>query len=314
MITKPNGAREVSTATRGVIASRRWGVAWTLSVILMLLAGGDASALTDEEVFRGFQFNFINPGARALGLGGAYIAAADDATAAEANPAALHYVKRQELFGEYRSVSQEKQVFDVTSVMGDIGDPAAPEFPFVDLSTQTVQEDQSFPSFFSYALPFTIRKARFTFAASRTTILDVTTNVQDPGTSLDFAFEGFPVWINPNAEPGDNPVQQYAVQNASAGGLDATIFNNNVSFSGSVGNFSFGITAAQANLDIENHGLKVFIWDTGPNLMDRVLAAPHGAIIWSGLLTTATRAMIEVFPSNQAETEEYRRIRETFFA
>ncbi len=65
---------------------------------------------------------------------------------------------------------------------------------------------------------------------------------------------------------------------------------------------------------IENHGLKVFIWDTGPNLMDRVLAAPHGAIIWSGLLTTATRAMIEVFPSNQAETEEYRRIRETFFA
>ena len=64
---------------------------------------------------------------------------------------------------------------------------------------------------------------------------------------------------------------------------------------------------------VENHSLKVFIWDTAPNLRDRVLAAPHGASIWKGLLSTATRPLIEVFPSNQAETEEYRRIRQTFF-
>jgi hypothetical protein len=64
---------------------------------------------------------------------------------------------------------------------------------------------------------------------------------------------------------------------------------------------------------VEYHGLKVFIWDAGPNLRDRVLAAPHGASIWKGLLSIATRPMIEVFPSNQAETEEYRRIRETLF-
>ncbi len=65
---------------------------------------------------------------------------------------------------------------------------------------------------------------------------------------------------------------------------------------------------------IENNGLKVFIWDTGPNLKDRVLAASHGATIWSGLLSTATRVISEVFPSNQAETEEYGRIKQTFFA
>lgn len=64
---------------------------------------------------------------------------------------------------------------------------------------------------------------------------------------------------------------------------------------------------------VEHHSLKVFIWDTGPNLRDRVLAAPHGASIWKGLLSTATRSMIEVFPSNQADTEEYRRIRQTLF-
>jgi hypothetical protein len=64
---------------------------------------------------------------------------------------------------------------------------------------------------------------------------------------------------------------------------------------------------------IEHHDLKVFVWDCGPNLRQRILAAPHGSAIWSGLLSTATRQMIEVFPSNQAETQEYLRIMETFF-
>ena len=63
----------------------------------------------------------------------------------------------------------------------------------------------------------------------------------------------------------------------------------------------------------DNHGLKIFIWDVGTNLMDRVRAAPHGAAIWDAVLSTATRPMIEVFPSNQATTEEYLRILRTMF-
>jgi hypothetical protein len=64
---------------------------------------------------------------------------------------------------------------------------------------------------------------------------------------------------------------------------------------------------------VENHGLRLFIWDTAPNLMDRVRAAPHGDRIWKGVLSTTSRSMIEVFPSNQAETAEYRRILATVF-
>jgi hypothetical protein len=64
---------------------------------------------------------------------------------------------------------------------------------------------------------------------------------------------------------------------------------------------------------VENYGLRVFIWDTAPNLVERVLAAPHGARIWKGVLSTASRSMIEVFPSNQAETAEYRRVLATMF-
>ena len=65
---------------------------------------------------------------------------------------------------------------------------------------------------------------------------------------------------------------------------------------------------------IENHGLKLFIWDTGADLKERILAAACEPSLWKRLLSLATRPMIEVFPSNQPETQEYRRIRETLFS
>lgn len=46
--------------------------------------------------------NFQNPGARSLGLGGAFAGLADDASAAELNPAGLTQLKRPEISLEYR--------------------------------------------------------------------------------------------------------------------------------------------------------------------------------------------------------------------
>jgi hypothetical protein len=82
-----------------------------------------------------------------------------------------------------------------------------------------------------------------------------------------------------------------------------------------IAGYGFGdahVNAAIADA-IERHGLKVFIWNVSPNLRERILKAPHGSVIWNGLLSMATRPMIEVFPGNQDETEEYRRIVKTFF-
>ncbi len=64
---------------------------------------------------------------------------------------------------------------------------------------------------------------------------------------------------------------------------------------------------------IEKHGLSVFIWNTMANLKSTLISMPHGMRIWKGLISTATRPLVEVFPGNQAETEEYRRICDTFF-
>ncbi|MDH3546177.1 MAG: hypothetical protein OEN22_03720, partial [Gammaproteobacteria bacterium] len=51
------------------------------------------------------QFSFSNPGARSMGFGGAFVALADDATAAFANPAGLVQITRAEISLEGRSWS-----------------------------------------------------------------------------------------------------------------------------------------------------------------------------------------------------------------
>lgn len=64
---------------------------------------------------------------------------------------------------------------------------------------------------------------------------------------------------------------------------------------------------------MDDFGLKIWIWDVGSDLADRVRAAPHGQTIWENLISKTTRRMIEVFPSNQSRTDEYKRIRRDFF-
>lgn len=77
-----------------------------LLAVAVLVPGGPAGAgdkgLINSETFSGFQFNFNNPGARALGMGGAFVAVADDATAAVANPAGLVILQRPELSAEVK--------------------------------------------------------------------------------------------------------------------------------------------------------------------------------------------------------------------
>ena len=82
---------------------RRLG--WCLLLTVVVLggaapAGAGDKGLIDSEAFSGFQFNFNNPGARSLGMGGAFVAVADDATAVIANPAGLVILQRPELSAE----------------------------------------------------------------------------------------------------------------------------------------------------------------------------------------------------------------------
>jgi len=75
----------------------------TIIFVFVILFAGYAFSQTDEEIFQDFQFNFAPPGARALGMGKAFIALADDATAAETNPAGLTTLETPEFSFEYKN-------------------------------------------------------------------------------------------------------------------------------------------------------------------------------------------------------------------
>lgn len=70
--------------------------------IALLGVGGSAFAITDSDVNSVIPFNFANPGARSLGMGGAFLALADDATAAYTNPAGLTQLLEPEISIEGR--------------------------------------------------------------------------------------------------------------------------------------------------------------------------------------------------------------------
>jgi long-chain fatty acid transport protein len=76
-----------------------------LAAAVLLIASTAFAQNTDIEALAGLQFNFGNPGARSLGMGGAFIGLADDASAAEANPAGLTILRKPEASIEMRQTS-----------------------------------------------------------------------------------------------------------------------------------------------------------------------------------------------------------------
>lgn len=88
---------------------RRFGKPVCLSIVLIFMVS-TIQAQTNTENFAQFQFNFNNPGARAAGIGGAFISIADDATAAEANPAGLTTLIRPEVSFEIKALQFTKEV------------------------------------------------------------------------------------------------------------------------------------------------------------------------------------------------------------
>lgn len=73
-------------------------------ILVMLFAasaiGSAAAAQTTSQI--PLQFDFLTPGARSMAMGGAFVGAADDTTAAFTNPAGLGFLSRRQISGEVR--------------------------------------------------------------------------------------------------------------------------------------------------------------------------------------------------------------------
>lgn len=91
------------------------------TLVIALLAGLFAQQATADEPpsrgagdssFSGLPFDLLPPGARALGLGGAFVGVADDATAALANPAGLTILTAAEVSVHFRSSDADVEFLD----------------------------------------------------------------------------------------------------------------------------------------------------------------------------------------------------------
>jgi long-subunit fatty acid transport protein len=89
--------------SQGEIAMKRFATrGLAAAVAAALLSSAPAHAITNIEANAGPQFNFVNPGARSLAMGGAFLGLADDSTAAYSNPAGLGQLSRKEWSVEAR--------------------------------------------------------------------------------------------------------------------------------------------------------------------------------------------------------------------
>ena len=101
----------------------RHGAVWRILLFCVLFASSpfaaaDAGAQTSVQI--PMQLDFINPGAKSLALGGAFVGVADDATAGFANPAGLRELNRPEVSVELRGRRLDSQFLERGRLSGAI--------------------------------------------------------------------------------------------------------------------------------------------------------------------------------------------------
>jgi hypothetical protein len=136
-----------------------------------------ASAQTNQEVNSAYQFNFSNPGARSLAMGGSLTGLADDATAALTNPSGLLLLSAPEVSFEVREFGYSNTFTNG----GNLGTPTNVGADTISGITLGETDDSRFsPSFLSFTLP----RARWAVAAYRHELANFETAIQTDGAFL----------------------------------------------------------------------------------------------------------------------------------
>ncbi len=137
-----------------------------LVAVFCLCFASQLLAITDEEIFRTFSLNLNSPGARARGMGGAFIGRADDATATVTNPAGITILVKPEVALEYLHTNNQStkttvvQVpvatgYDVTPSPVPIPDPGIDDQPYTaEFQSKDTLNDVNELDFFSVVYPF----------------------------------------------------------------------------------------------------------------------------------------------------------------
>lgn len=174
-----------------------------LSMVFVCLAG----LLSAQSVNRG-AFNIMGAGARAMGMGGAFTAIADDATAASWNPAGLAQLTKPEASLVYDTYSGEVNYQDEGSY--DFSDSGL-SYTYEDLD-DTADLDYDALSFASFLYPFEIGD-RFLVTQFSYSRLSNFPDVDNPYTYVyEWSDESGPLYTESNA---------WDLQSNFSGGIDA---------------------------------------------------------------------------------------------
>jgi long-subunit fatty acid transport protein len=130
-------------------------------VLILLIAGAGIATAQFSQL--PLDYNILGGGARAHGMGGAFIGLADDATATSWNPAGIAQLDKMEA-SAVGNFSSKKFTFET-----DVNDPAA---SYTNKDSYTQNTSHIAPNFFSLALPFKVSERNVVFAIAYQRLID----------------------------------------------------------------------------------------------------------------------------------------------
>lgn len=152
--------------------------------IVLLGTSSVALGITDTETNASIPFNLASPGARSMGMGGAFLGLADDATAAYTNPAGLTQLVSPEV-----SIEARRTDYSIPYVTS--GSASLDPFNGSGLKTADANSSRNDISFLSFVLPHD----RWSFAVYRDELVRFRDHFDsDPnGVLIGSLFQTFPV-------------------------------------------------------------------------------------------------------------------------
>ena len=158
-----------------------------VAIATALMGASSAYAITDSETNASIPFNLSAPGARSMGMGGAFLGLADDATAAYTNPAGLTQLVTPEVSAEARHTN-----YSIPYANG--GTATIGPFNASGVNSSDSDSSTSNLSFLSFVLPHD----RWSFAVYRDELVHFDGDFTSDGTVLGDKFETFPVAAHSN--------------------------------------------------------------------------------------------------------------------
>jgi hypothetical protein len=249
-----------------------------------LLTMPAAFAQSNAEVNSGVQFNFASPGARSLGIGGAFVGLADDATTAYANPAGLVNVVTPEVSGEFRGWQYTNRFPTGGHAFGPPSNVGVDTIAGIEKGTSVTRE-LGF-SFASVVYP----QEGWAFAVYRHKLADLKVSSETRGF-----FYTLPDLPGPPPLPGDSNSARAA---PSRSHMDVQIVGYGVSGAYRINDrLSLGLSAARYALTMDGETLRYSASGAGPPTYEKVVhtqtqSGSDTAITFNGgLLWQATNAI-----------------------